>query len=64
MTKNPDALCVTVDDLCGLLRVSRPTAYDLVHRDGFPVLRLGRRLLIPKAGLEKWLENQTAVATA
>lgn len=53
------SLCVTVDDLCNLLQVSRPTAYSLVHTNGFPVIRLGRRLLIPKAGLEKWLEEQT-----
>ena len=59
MEKNTDALCVTVDDLCDLLQVSRPTAYSLVHRDGFPVIRVGRRLLIPRAGLERWLEEQT-----
>jgi excisionase family DNA binding protein len=59
MEKNTDALCVTVDDLCDLLRVSRPTAYSLVHRDGFPVIRVGRRFLIPRAGLERWLEEQT-----
>ena len=59
MEKNTDALCVTVDDLCDLLRVSRPTAYSLVHKDGFPVIRVGRRLLIPRAGLERWLDKQT-----
>jgi excisionase family DNA binding protein len=59
MEKKPDALCVTVDDLCDLLQVSRPTAYSLVHKDGFPVIRVGRRYLIPKVGLERWLEEQT-----
>jgi len=59
MEKKPDALCVTVDDLCDLLQVSRPTAYSLVHKEGFPVIRLGRRLLIPRAGLERWLNEQT-----
>ena len=59
MEKKPDALCVTVDDLCNLLQVSRPTAYSLVHKEGFPVIRLGRRLLIPRAGLERWLNEQT-----
>ena len=59
MEKKPDALCVTVDDLCDLLQVSRPTAYSLVHKDGFPVIRVGRRYLIPRAGLDRWLEEQT-----
>lgn len=62
MKKNPDALCVTVDDLCDLLRVSRPTAYSLVHQTGFPVIRVGRRLLIPKVGLERWLNEQTEIS--
>ena len=64
MTKNPDTLCITVDELGELLRVSRPTAYSLVHRDGFPVIRIGRRLLIIKSALEKWLENQVATTVA
>ena len=59
MEKKPDALCLTVEDLCDLLQVSRPTAYNLVHMEGFPVIRLGRRLLIPRAGLERWLAEHT-----
>lgn len=52
-------ICHTVDDLCALLQISRPTAYELVHREDFPKIRIGRRVLIPRAGLEKWLEDQT-----
>lgn len=64
MAKNPDTLCITVDEMGELLRLSRPTAYSLVHRDGFPVIRIGRRLLIVKSALEKWLENQVATTVA
>ena len=52
------SLCLTVDDLCGQLQISRPTAYSLVHSEGFPVIRVGRRLIIPKSGLEQWLNEQ------
>ena len=59
MMPNADRdLCYNVADLCDLLRVSRPTAYSLVHREGFPVVRVGRRFLIPRVGLERWLEEQ------
>lgn len=53
-------LCYKVDDLCGLLGISRPTAYELVHRSDFPSLRVGRRLLIPRDALEKWLAAQSS----
>lgn len=54
-----NTLCYKVEDLCGLLGISRPTAYELAHRNDFPTIRIGRRLLIPKTALEKWLERQT-----
>lgn len=53
-----DKLCYSVNELCPLLGISRPKAYELVKQDGFPVIRLGKRILIPRVGLEKWLEGQ------
>ena len=54
----PEILCYKVEDLCGLIGVSRPVAYKLAQRADFPTIRVGRRLLISKSGLEKWLEQQ------
>ncbi len=56
------AMCHKVEDLCGLLGISRPTAYELVHREDFPKVRVGRRLLIPRAGLEEWLKQQCSMS--
>ena len=56
-------LCYRVEDLCGLLGVSRPVAYSLANRADFPAIRLGRRPLIPKAGLEAWLTQQAEQRT-
>ena len=58
MDSENTALCYKVDDLCGLLSISRPTAYELVHKRDFPKIQVGRRILVPRAGLEKWLESQ------
>ena len=59
--ENEQVLCYDVKDLCGLLKISRPTAYELVHRADFPKVRVGRRVLIPRVGLEKWLEDQSNI---
>ena len=59
ITSNCNQLAYSVNDLCPLLGISRPVAYELVHRADFPVIRVGRRILISKAALESWLEKQS-----
>lgn len=58
---NCDQLAYSVNDLCPLLGISRPVAYELVHRADFPAIRVGRRILIPKNALERWLEQQSNI---
>ena len=50
-----ESLTFTVDETAQLLRISRNTAYNLVREGRLPVLRLGRRLLVPKKGLDNLL---------
>jgi excisionase family DNA binding protein len=50
-----ESLTLTVDETAKLLRISRNTAYNLVREGRLPVLRLGRRLLVPKKGLDNLL---------
>jgi excisionase family DNA binding protein len=42
---------LTVAEAGALLGVSRAFAYELVARGELPVIRLGRRILVPKAAL-------------
>jgi len=53
-------LCIKPEEMARRLGIGRVQAYQLTHQDGFPAIRLngGRRILIPIAGLEKWLEEQ------
>ncbi|MPM18641.1 hypothetical protein SDC9_65054 [bioreactor metagenome] len=37
------------------LGVSLPTFYELANRADFPILRVGRRVLIPVKDLQDWL---------
>jgi excisionase family DNA binding protein len=55
-----ERLTLTVDEAAVLLGVSRGTAYEMIQRDEFPVepIRVGRRILIPKAKLMKMLEGE------
>jgi len=48
-------LALTVDEVAEILGLSRATAYLYANRGDFPTIRIGRRLLVPKAALEKML---------
>lgn len=54
----PDIL--TVMDIKQLLGIGREQAYSLVNGNNFPIRKVGRRILIYKLNLIKWLENDTA----
>jgi len=47
-----------IPDLMRVLGISRTLAYEIIHRQGFPVVRLGRTVRIPRDALLKWLEAQ------
>ena len=42
-----------------VLGVSPSSAYELLHEDGFPSLRIGSRLVVPKEQFRLWVELQT-----
>lgn len=50
-------LCVTVTEAAGMLGISRNFAYELVRQHKLPVIKLGKRILIPRIQLEKMLEQ-------
>lgn len=55
----PDIL--RVDEVAAVLRLSRSAAYELAHKEGFPVINPlgGKSMRIPKDAFMKWLESQT-----
>jgi excisionase family DNA binding protein len=46
---------VRVDEAAQILGISRSTAYEAVRRGELPVIRIGRRLVVPRAALERML---------
>ena len=41
-----------------LLGISPSSSYELMHEKGFPVLRVGNRLVVPKEKFRQWVEEQ------
>lgn len=52
-----ERIMLTVDEFCKAANLSRPTVYELVHAVGFPALRAGRKILIPRKAAEEWIES-------
>lgn len=51
---------LTVAEMMKCLNISHRKAYELIHEPGFPVLRIGRAVRIPKAALISWIERKAA----
>lgn len=43
-----------------VLGVSPSSGYELMHEPGFPVLRVGSRMVVPKEKFIQWVEQNTA----
>jgi len=50
-----ERVTLTVPEAAQLLGISRNEAYLAVQRGELPARRIGRRILIPRVALERWL---------
>lgn len=54
-------MVLDVAELAKELGISKPVAYELTKRNGFPAIRVSeRRIIIPREGLQRWLESEAA----
>ena len=42
-----------------VLGVSPSSAYELMHESGFPMLRIGNRMMVPKEQFIQWVVGHT-----
>jgi len=42
-----------------VLGVSPSSSYELMHEPGFPVLKIGNRMVVPKEKFIQWVEQNT-----
>ena len=52
-----DSLVLTAGETARLLRLSKTTVYDQIRQGSIPSIRIGKRILIPKAALMHKLEE-------
>ena len=55
---NDMKIALSVTETAAALGVSRPTVYNLLHRQGFPAFRVGGRTLVSAEGLREWVAAQ------
>lgn len=56
----PERRVVTLNEAAAILRISRGSTYEAAKRKEIPTIRIGRRLLVPTAALERMLVGETA----
>ena len=54
-------LTLTAPEVGEVLGISRAAAYELVRSKGFPSMRIGTRILVPKDRLIAWINEQVEV---
>ena len=48
---------MSANDLLRILPLSRSGIYQMINEDGFPVIKMGKRKLIPKEEFLFWLSD-------
>lgn len=51
---------MSVQELSAQMGISLPKAYELVKSPGFPIIRVGTRILIPVEPFKEWLVINSA----
>lgn len=50
---------LNANQLAQMLGISRAGAYQLLHMESFPTLKIGKRLLVPRDKLLAWIDRQS-----
>ena len=53
-------LALSAEDVAQVLGISRANAYELMHSEGFPTLKIGKRMTVPKDKLIEWIQARIA----
>ena len=53
-------LMLSVPEMAAVLGISRAGAYGLVRSKGFPTLKIGSRIVVPKEKFLGWIDTQMA----
>ena len=59
-TFNELPITLSAEQLAQVLNISRAGSYQLMHAKGFPTLKIGKRMVVPKEELRKWMDDKLA----
>lgn len=54
---NNEKIGINVNEAAKILGIGRNTMLEFVKMDGFPAIRLKRKIIIDKEALPKWFSN-------
>jgi excisionase family DNA binding protein len=61
---NSEKLTITVDEAAKLIGISKKSVYtNLIRQPDFPVVKIGKRLVILREQFIEWLENNKGIAS-
>jgi excisionase family DNA binding protein len=49
------------EEVAKVLRIGRTRTFELLGSGDLPVVRIGRVVRVPKAALDRWIDEHTAV---
>lgn len=65
MTENGNTpILIPVEQAAKLLNIGRGLCYQLVQEKRLPSIRLGRRVLISRQALERWVQQEVGANTS
>lgn len=50
--------CLSAENIAHYLGISRSSAYNLCHTNGFPCIRIQKRIVVPRDLFLSWIEKQ------
>ena len=59
----PERLTLSVEEAAHVLGIGRGLAYEMARTGRIPVIRMGRRMVVPRAQLEAMLAPEGLVPT-
>lgn len=51
-------MMISVSQVAKVLGISRTRSYELVNEKGFPKIKIGTRIVVPKDELKLWIQKQ------
>ncbi len=51
-------LSLNAEDIANVLCISIGNAYNLLHREDFPTIHIGKRMVVPRDRFFAWIDQQ------